>query len=123
MNCEDLPGGEIRYLNEYAVRWANVSKQVSEFFQAALGHDAGSQTDVAHSMLRQIQFIGNNACASDGRVKPAANQVVQRYVEFLETKLEVVQPPRIIVEVSPPVLAASVIQPRTYAAVPSARFT
>lgn len=122
VNCEDLPGGEARYLNEYAVRWAEASKQVPEFFEAALRHDANHQAEVAHSMLRQIQLIGNNASTSDGCVRPAQNQVVQQYIKFLEAKLEAAQTPRFLAEETPTVLSAVESQTQIYSPVQLDRF-
>ena len=60
VNCEDLPGGEPRYLNEYATRWISASRIVPEFFEAAVRHDANHQTELARGMLRQIQ-LGTSA--------------------------------------------------------------
>jgi len=123
VNCGDLPGGEARYLNEYAVRWVEASKQVPGFFEAAIRHDADHQTEVARSMLRQIQLIGNNACAADGCVRPGQNQMVQQYIKFLEGKLEAMQTPRIVVEETPPVLPAVDPQTQIHAPVQPDRFT
>jgi tellurite resistance protein len=101
VNCEDLPGGEARYLNEYAVKWVEASKQIPAFFDVALRYDSSHHTDVTRSMLRQFQIIGNNACASGGNTSAAANQVVQSYIEFLEEKLDAFRTPPIIVKVTP----------------------
>ncbi|MGA3267882.1 MAG: TerB N-terminal domain-containing protein [Verrucomicrobiota bacterium] len=101
VNCEDLPGGEARYLNEYAVKWVEASKQIPGFFDAALRYDSSHHTDITRSMLRQFQIIGNNACASGGNTAAAASQVVQSYIAFLEKRLDAFRTPPIILEATP----------------------
>ena len=120
VNCEDLPGGEPRYLNEYATRWISASRIVPDFFEAAVRYDANHQTETARGILRQIQLIGNNACASDGCIRPSENQVVQDYVKFLDAKIEAVTTPRPVAEEVPPILAVS--QQPIYAPIQPERF-
>ena len=88
VDCQDMPGGEARYLNEYAVKWIEASKQIPQFFEAALQHDSQEKTEIARAMLRQIQLIGNNVCASDGNVCAAERAAVRSYLMFLENLLE-----------------------------------
>ena len=122
VNCQDLPGGEARYLNEYAVRWVNASGQTPGFFEAALGHDSRHQTDVARSMLRQFQLIGNNVCASDGRVSAAESKVVQDYITFLEGKLDATKIPPVIMDDAPRAMMAEAVQTECYPQVQAGNF-
>ena len=64
VDWRDLPGGEVRYLNEYATRWVEASKSTPHFFDAAVQYDSSHQTAIARAMLRQIQLIGNTVSAS-----------------------------------------------------------
>jgi len=83
VDLSDKPGGDVSYLNEYAARWAKVSKVVPEFFRAAVKHDATAGTDLAGTMICRIQLIGNSASISDGKFKPAEQAAVKRYVTIL----------------------------------------
>jgi len=78
------PGGEIRYLNEYAERWKTESLQVPRFFNAAVQHDFHQRTDLASAMMRELQLIGNNTSASDGKFEIAEQEVVRNYIRFLD---------------------------------------
>ncbi len=88
VNWQDKPGGEARYLNEYATRWAETAKHVPQFFAAAVRHDLAHESNIARAMLCQIQFIGNNACVADGNASGARRDVVREYVVLLEDFLE-----------------------------------
>lgn len=73
---------EVSDLNEWSLDWEDRSKRVPRFFQLAVlrGGDA-------RSMLREIQFIGNNVCISDGVFEGKERIVVSQYVAFLEDYL------------------------------------
>ena len=88
IDWRDLPGGEVRYLNEYATRWVEASKSVPQFYYAALQYDLGHHTGIARGMLRQVQLIGNTVCASDGSVSSMEMGTVKDYIEFLEEKID-----------------------------------
>lgn len=87
VDWRDLPGGEVRYLNEYATRWVEASKSAPHFFEEALQYDSNHHTGIARGMLRQIQLIGNTICASDGSVSAMELETVKHYIEFLEEKI------------------------------------
>lgn len=87
VDWRDLPGGEVRYLNEYATRWVESSKSAPKFFDAAIQFDSYNHTGIARAMLRQIQLIGNTVSASDGNVSPAELGTVSDYIAFLENKM------------------------------------
>jgi Tellurite resistance protein TerB. len=84
VDCKDLPGGEVRYLNEYATRWVEASNQIPHFLEAAVQYDSIHKTGIARAMLRHIQTIGNHVCASDGKISGAERETVQQYLTFLE---------------------------------------
>jgi tellurite resistance protein len=86
VNTDNFPGGEPRYLKEYAARWEEASKRMPKFVDAAREHDAQNKTDFTRGILQQILTIGNISSASDGVASLARNQVVQRYIEFLDRK-------------------------------------
>jgi uncharacterized tellurite resistance protein B-like protein len=88
IDCRDLPGGEVRYLNEYAARWNEAANQIPHFFEAAVQYDSVHKTGIARSMLQHVQLIGNNACASDGKIAGAEHGIVQDYIIRLEQFLE-----------------------------------
>jgi hypothetical protein len=89
VNWQDLPGGEARYINEYATRWTDIySKQVPDFFDRALRFDLSHQTAITGAILRQIQLIGNAVCAAGGSVTSAEKEIVRNYIEFLEEKVK-----------------------------------
>jgi len=83
VDLSDLPGEDLSYVNEYAALWAAASKVVPRFFSAAVRCD----TDIAHSMLREIQFIGNNVCISDREFQAKEREAVAHYVAFLEDSI------------------------------------
>jgi hypothetical protein len=87
VDWRDLPGGEVRYLNEYATRWVESSKSAPKFFDAAIQFDSNNHTSIARAMLRRIQLIGNTVSASDGNVSPAELGTVSDYIAFLENKM------------------------------------
>lgn len=58
--------------------------QVPRFFQAGIDHDNRHHTELARGMMREIQFIGNNACVSDGHFEAVEHEVVRNYISFLE---------------------------------------
>lgn len=80
-------GGAARYLNEYAERWETAAMQVPRFFQAGIDHDNRYHTELAQGMIREIQFVGNNACVIDGHYEATENRVVRNYISFLELYL------------------------------------
>ncbi|MCU0784618.1 MAG: hypothetical protein MUF81_11370, partial [Verrucomicrobia bacterium] len=82
------PGGELRYLNEYAEGWKVASMQVPRFFQAAADHDTRQHTELARGIMREMQLIGNNTCVSDGHFESSEHEVVRNYILFLEEYLE-----------------------------------
>ncbi len=88
VNWKDKPGGEMRYLNEYASEWAVKAREVPRFFKAAARRDANDGSDIAKTMLRRIQLIGNYASISDGKFEPSERQTVRDYVAFLENYIE-----------------------------------
>jgi hypothetical protein len=88
VDWQDKPGGEVRYINQYATEWKVASEQVPRFFHAAAQHDARHGTGNARAMLRAIQLIGNNACISDGCFEPVEHETVKHYVAFLEDFIE-----------------------------------
>ena len=88
VNTDNFPGGEPRYLKEYAARWEEASKRTPKFIEVAREHDAQNKSDMVRSMLLQIQMIGNTAATSDGAASSARNRVVLQYIEFLEKKPE-----------------------------------
>ncbi len=87
VDWRDLPGGEVRYLNEYATRWVEASKSAPQFFETAIQYDSNHHTGIARGMLRQIQLIGNTICGSDGSVSAMELATVKHYIEFLEEKI------------------------------------
>jgi hypothetical protein len=88
VNWQDKPGGEARYLNEYAAKWENAHMVVPQFFTAAVQHDLVHETNIAHAMLCQIQLIGNNTCVADGNASGARRDVVKDYLALLEDFLD-----------------------------------
>ena len=88
VNWQDKPGGEARYLNEYATRWLETAEVVPQFFAATVRHDLVHETNIARAMLCQIQLIGNNAGVADGNECGARRDVVRDYLMLLEEFLE-----------------------------------
>jgi len=88
VNSQDKPGGETRYLNEYAARWQNAHNVVPQFFAAAVHHDSIHDTNIARAILCQIQLIGNNTCVADGNAYGAKRDLVRDYLVLLEDFLE-----------------------------------
>lgn len=78
------PGGEARYLNEYAEQWRSACMQVPDFFQTAVHHDLRHQTQLARAMMRELQLVGNNTCVSDGEFEATEHAFVRNYICFLE---------------------------------------
>ena len=91
INWQDLPGGEIRYLNEYASRWSEgASNKIPEFFEKAVQYDLRCNTAITRSMLRHIQSIGNTICAADGTAKITEQGIVRKYIALLEERVQTV---------------------------------
>jgi len=88
VNLSDKPGAELSYLNEYATMWKSASMEVPGFFQAAARCDAYSSTDIANSMLREIQLIGNNVSIAPKKPQTKGQKFVADYVAFLENFIE-----------------------------------
>jgi hypothetical protein len=84
VDCQNKPGGEIRYLNEYAARWAEGSNRIPQFFAAAVQYDSVHGTNTARAMLCQIQLIGNNTCVSDGNSCGSRRDIVKNHLALLE---------------------------------------
>jgi tellurite resistance protein len=78
------PGGEMRYLNEYAGAWKTACIQVPRFFQAGVDHDRRVHTELARGMIREMELIGNNTCVSDGQFEATEHEVVRKYMVLLE---------------------------------------
>ena len=88
VNWKTKAGGEARYLNEYAAKWAETSMQIPQFFRSAVDYDCSHETCIAQALLREIQPIGNNVCACDARCGPLERGVVRDYIAFLENFAE-----------------------------------
>jgi hypothetical protein len=84
VDVSDKPGGEVRYLNDYVSRWEKASREVPKFYRAAVQRDAKEGTVIAWKMRCRIQLIGNYASISDGKFVPSEQEMVSRYVAFLE---------------------------------------
>jgi hypothetical protein len=91
VNWQDKPGGEARYLNEYAARWQVAHKVIPQFFAAAVQHDLVHNTNIGRAMLCQIQLIGNNTRAADRNAYGARRDVVRDYLVLLEDFCETQQ--------------------------------
>jgi tellurite resistance protein len=78
------PGGEMRYLNDYAGAWKMACIHVPRFFRAGVDHDRRVHTDLARGMIREMELIGNNTCVSDGKFEATEHEVVQKYMVLLE---------------------------------------
>ena len=78
----------VRLVNEYATRWALISKRVPRFFEIAVQYDKIHHEEIARAMLRSIQLIGNNACVSDKKTARCERQIVREYVSLLEASIE-----------------------------------
>lgn len=83
VNLSDMPRGELRFLNEYASLWSIKSKDIPCFFQAAIILNS----NIARSMLCEIQRIGNYVSICDGALRPSKRKIVAQYVEFLENSI------------------------------------
>jgi tellurite resistance protein len=75
---------ENRFLLEQTALWDGSSKTVPRFFEVAVARDP----DLARSMLREIQFIGNNVAIGDGDFQAVERKTVRNYVAFLEKFME-----------------------------------
>lgn len=85
VDWQDLPGGEARYINDYATKWReSASKQVPKFFETALQYDLRNCTAITGAMLREIQRIGRTVCAFDGAFTAPKREIVRSYISFLE---------------------------------------
>jgi hypothetical protein len=84
VDLSDKPGGEIRYLNDYASRWERASREIPGFYRAAVERDVRNGTEIAWKMRCRIQLIGNCASISDGKFVPSERETVSLYVGFLE---------------------------------------
>ncbi len=71
-------------LNDYAARWNGVSKSIPTFFRAAVQYDLADGAGIAASMLREIQFIGNNVCISNREFEVKERECVVGNIERLE---------------------------------------
>ncbi len=78
------PGGEMRYLNEYAGAWKTACIEVPLFFQVGVDHDRRLHTDLARGMMRALELIGNNTCVSDGQFEATEHEVVRNFMQLLE---------------------------------------
>jgi len=65
-------------------RWAKASVEVPHFYRVAVRRGAREGTDVAGTMRRRIQLIGNCASISDGKFVASERETASRYVGFLE---------------------------------------
>jgi len=83
LNIHDVPGGAIRYVNEYACRWPSLSTSTPKFLSVAINHDH----EAAGEMLRMIQIIGNNASVSDAQFAICEHAVVRDCIARLEAAL------------------------------------
>lgn len=80
LNLNDIPGGAVRYVNEYACKWSTIGSTPPRFFSLAVKHDR----DAAHEMLRMIQIIGNNSAVSDAHISSSEHRIVQDCIAQLE---------------------------------------
>lgn len=83
VNLHDMPGGELRFLNEYNSLWWIKSKDVPCFFHAAIKDNSS----IAHSMLCEIQRIGNYVSICNGEFLASKRKIVAQYLEFLESSI------------------------------------
>jgi hypothetical protein len=88
INVEDKTGRQPRYLNEYAAKWNESRETVPEFFRVAREHDRSCQTKLTHSMVREIQLIGNNVAVCNFRTSKKGEAIVRQYVALLNEFLE-----------------------------------
>jgi len=84
LNVRDLPGGAVRYLNEYASRWPALSTTVPRFYSMCVSSSPGKPADEGRHIRQIIQFIGNNASITDGKFAARENEIVRNYIGFLE---------------------------------------
>lgn len=75
---------DLRWLIEQSERWKAASQEIPGFVRAAVLCDAKQESETARSMLREIQFIGNNVAISDSEFQTTERETVSRYVAFLE---------------------------------------
>ena len=87
VDYSDKPGGELRYLNEYASLWEVESKVIPHFIHAAVRCDR----NIARSMLCEIQFIGNNVCVSGWKFQQKQRKIIMKYVSLLEDFIDTVK--------------------------------
>ena len=87
VDYSDKPGGELRYLNEYASLWEVESKAIPHFIHAAVRCDR----DIARSMLCEIQSIGNNVCVSGRNYQKKQREIIMNYMALLEAFIDRVE--------------------------------
>jgi hypothetical protein len=78
----DAPDFELSDLNEQSEAWKSASQLVPKFFRRSVLMEG-----VSRAILREIQFIGNNVCISDGDFHGEERILVSHYVAFLEDYL------------------------------------
>jgi len=88
VSVKGLPGGELEYLRDYAELWGTMGTQVPRFFHTAVEHDAVHKTDIARAMTFEIQLVGTNTCAADGKIRVAEHEVIQNYLTLLDEFLD-----------------------------------
>ena len=84
MDGGQSPDVTMEILNNRAEAWLESCLHVPGFFQAVVEHDERLHTDLAHSMIREIQLIGEDVCICDGHYDASEHVVVQHYAGFLE---------------------------------------
>ena len=87
VDYSDKPGGELRYLNEYASLWEVKSNVIPHFIHAAVRCDR----DIARSMLCEIQSIGNNVCVSGRNYQKKQREIIMNYMALLEVFIDRVE--------------------------------
>ena len=87
VDYSNKPGGELRYLNEYASLWEVESKAIPHFIHAAVRCDR----DIARLMLCEIQSIGNNVCVSGRKFQGKQRKIIMKYVSLLEDFIDTVK--------------------------------
>jgi tellurite resistance protein len=84
VGLSEKPSVAARDINEYSKNWSTAATRVPRFYQTALAHDTRMRTDVARTVIRELQFIGSCACVSDGQFDPTEHELVRNYVNYLE---------------------------------------
>jgi hypothetical protein len=81
LNIRDMPGGPVRYVNEYACRWPVLSTATPRFLTLAIEHDPEN----AREILRMLQLIGNNASVADAHHAPGEQALIKATLTRLES--------------------------------------